>query len=140
MKKIWNKIKRLRSERGSIAVEFAIFIPILLLLIFSIIELGGAWYQKQLLAAASRDGARFGALYSDEGTSDADVETHVDTVLTSMGFPGVAVVDSTGAGSPTGDPVTVTVTANYTFPILSRLVTPEIASLELSSTTVMRNE
>ena len=50
----------LRAERGAIAVEFAIILPVLLLLVFGIIDFGHAWYMKQIVSNASREGARYG--------------------------------------------------------------------------------
>jgi hypothetical protein len=53
----------IRGEGGGIAVEFAIIVPILLLLVFGIIDFGHAWYMDHLLSNASREGARYGTRY-----------------------------------------------------------------------------
>lgn len=53
-----------RSERGAVAVEFAILLPVFLLLVCGICDFGHAFYMKQLVTNASRDGARYGSLYS----------------------------------------------------------------------------
>jgi Flp pilus assembly protein TadG len=52
-----------RSERGAVAVEFAILLPVFLLLVFGICDFGHAWYMKQLVSNASREGARYGTRY-----------------------------------------------------------------------------
>ena len=63
-----NKLRKLtKGERGSVIVEFALFLPVLLVILFGIIELGSAWYFKQVMVNASRDGARFASLYADYG-------------------------------------------------------------------------
>lgn len=50
-------------QEGGITVEFALLLPILLLLAFGIIDLGHAWYMQQQITSASREGARYGSRY-----------------------------------------------------------------------------
>ena len=52
-----------RQRQGSSAVEFAIIVPVFLLLTFGIVDFGHAWYMKQIITNASREGARYGARY-----------------------------------------------------------------------------
>lgn len=54
-------------ERGAVAVEFALILPALLLLLFGIIDFGRLMYVKNALVYASSDGARAAALHSDTG-------------------------------------------------------------------------
>jgi Flp pilus assembly protein TadG len=58
----------MRSERGGVAVEFALIFPILMLLVFGIIDFGHAWYMKHLMSDASREGARYATRYWTVGT------------------------------------------------------------------------
>lgn len=59
-----------RSE-GAAAVEFAIVLNLLLLLIMGMIDFGHAWFMKQIIINASREGARYGVVYQNyEGTSN----------------------------------------------------------------------
>ena len=50
-------------EKGTSIVEFAVIFPLLFLLIFGIVEFGVLMYDKAILTNASREGARFGAVY-----------------------------------------------------------------------------
>jgi len=59
----------LRQEHGGIAVEFAIILPVLMLLVFGIIDFGHAWYMRHLMSDASREGARYGSRYMTIGTN-----------------------------------------------------------------------
>lgn len=52
-----------REERGGYAVEFAIIMPVFLLLVFGIVDFGHAWYMRQMMVNASREGARYGTRY-----------------------------------------------------------------------------
>ena len=60
-----------RSERGAVAVEFAILLPVFLLLVFGICDFGHAYYMKQLVTNASREGARYGTRYTTDSTTGA---------------------------------------------------------------------
>ena len=53
----------LRGERGALAVEFAIILPVLILLILGGMDLGHRYYIQYLTSNASREGARYAAKY-----------------------------------------------------------------------------
>ena len=44
-------------------MEFAILLPVFLLLLFGVIDFGHAWYMDHVLSNASREGARYGTRY-----------------------------------------------------------------------------
>lgn len=48
----------LRSERGSVAVEFALVLPILIAVLLGIMEFGRAYNAQITVTAAAREGAR----------------------------------------------------------------------------------
>jgi Flp pilus assembly protein TadG len=50
--------KKLRDQKGVALVEFAIALPLLLLLLFGFIEFGVLLHNKQVITNASREGAR----------------------------------------------------------------------------------
>ena len=58
--------RRLRSERGASAVEFALIVPLLVLLVLGIAEFGHAFQVQGTLSAAAREGARAMALRNDQ--------------------------------------------------------------------------
>ena len=130
----------MKREEGTMALEFALLMPAILLLIFSTVELGSAWYAKQIMITASREGARLGAIYSVDGQTNEYVEQEVENLLFDTSFPMQADVDVTGADGETGDTVRVAINADYDFPILSRLVPGVLGTVTLSSITEMRHE
>jgi hypothetical protein len=73
-------------------VEFAIVAPILLAIVFGMIELGRAFEMQNLLEVAAREGARFasmdrdGMLEPDESANDKLIED-VKNMLASNGVP-----------------------------------------------------
>ncbi len=58
-----------RSE-GQAAVEFAIVLNLLLLLVMGMIDFGHAWFMKQIIINASREGARYGVVFKSIGDSN----------------------------------------------------------------------
>lgn len=117
--KCWGN--RCRNSRGAVAVEFALVLPLLGMLVFGIVSFGLAFSDKVALANAIREGSRFGAstAASDPnwGTTVVDrtvqLYANADAPLTSdelcallMNSSGVAVRwssdDCEGGVSPAG--------------------------------------
>ena len=61
-------MRRGGREQGASAVEFAIILPLLVVLVVGIIEFGFAFNRQQSFHAASREGARLVAVGYDLGT------------------------------------------------------------------------
>ncbi len=153
---------RRRGERGAAAVEFAIVLPLLFVLLFGIIEFGILFYNYQVITNASREGARAGIIQSPRLTV-AQIQTiatnycgtHLvtfaavnpsPTVTVSAKHAGSDIADLTTA--VTGDDLTVLVTYPYTFlvfPNLAKLLSADGTSpfpgvLTLSAQSVMKYE
>jgi hypothetical protein len=67
---ILKTIKGIEKQRGAAAVEFAVTLPFLLVLVFGMIEFGVMFYDKAVLTNASREAARAGIT----GLADPDIE------------------------------------------------------------------
>ena len=91
-------------------VEFALVLPILVLLLFGMIEFGRGYNARIELASAVREGARAGAL----GKSLTAI-----TDTTKGAAPGLTLTDinvtATALCSVTPQPADITVTATYPF-------------------------
>lgn len=59
------------SERGAAAVEFALVLPILVLILFGVIEFGGVYNAQLMVTGAAREAAREMALH---GAPEAAVD------------------------------------------------------------------
>src|SRR3954447_3680838 len=66
---------RARREDGAAAVEFALIVGVLAMLIFGMLQYGVAFFQLQNLRAAAREGARVGAV----GATVAQVKQQTST-------------------------------------------------------------
>lgn len=67
-------LRRLRSDRGSAVVEFALVTPLLLLVALAVLQVTLALHVRATLTAAAADGARAGAL-ADAGLRVAEART-----------------------------------------------------------------
>lgn len=118
-------------EHGQSAVEIALLLPILLLLIFGIAMSGFLFYAYIQVSNAAREGARAGSLYrtlmaTTTDTLDQTVRKAVTEGSTLGGLPMTSanpsvMVTSTGnkADPRPGDKITAQVTYSYTQPLLS---------------------
>jgi hypothetical protein len=90
-----------RSQRGVAMVEFAIILPVLLLLLFGVTELGRALYQQNTLYKAVASGARYLARTSetlDDENSCATGGTWVSNLTTANNL--IVYGKTTGTGVP----------------------------------------
>lgn len=131
------KIRR-QTREGTATVELAVTVPVLVLIVFGLIEVGQGVLAKQVLVNAARDGARSATL---EGATVADVETTVLNFLASSGMEGATVTVSPSplTVAQGGDPVSVTV--SVPFSAISWLPAPfYLGGASLEATVVMRRE
>ncbi len=130
------KIKKLflKNRGGQSLIEFAVLLPILLMVIFGITEFGRAIMVKNVLHTAAREGARLAAV-SSVGDS-LSVKARVAQVLEAASIDVYQISIITDAGAKT---VEVEVTTD--FEVLSGgILDPFMGMFELKGKTVMRLE
>ncbi len=101
------------SDRGASLAEFALALPVLLMILCGIIEFGLVFSRAQAVEAAAREGGRLASLSS---TTNADVVDRVDATLVGTvldSAPTVAMSPVIGCLGREGQSVTVTVTAPH---------------------------
>ncbi len=144
------------NSKGATMVEFAMTLPILLLILFGIIEGAIVLYDKAVLTNASREGARAG-IVSPSGApltrvTDADIRQIVKdyggNYLIRFGSAN-QIQDSDIQISPSesarnsggfGTDLTVNVTYHYDFLVLPGFITSLVGGIHLRAVTVMRLE
>lgn len=139
-----------KNQRGAAAVEFAIVVPLLALILFGTIDFALLFYNKQVLTNASREGAR-AAIVADNWAQDVDgvpiisditkfkiiIETYCSGRLINLG--GGNDLDSAKI-SVDDDPADfITVTVPYEYNHLFSGITG-FDSTEITGKTVMRQE
>jgi Flp pilus assembly protein TadG len=102
-------------DRGAVAVEFALVLPLFLLLIFGIVQYGWTFYQTQETAQAAREGARIAAVGELE---TGPLQTYVanQIVSSSVAASAVTVCFSEGAGGDAGLDIGDEITMRVSFP------------------------
>ena len=68
---------RISREEGVAAVEFALILPVLALLLFGVLEFGRVWSQYQVFQGAAREGARCAAVQATE-FSDCEIQPSIN--------------------------------------------------------------
>lgn len=141
---------KFKSQSGAAAVEFALVLPILALLVFGIIEFSFVLYDKAMITNASREGARAGIVYKVDsdgnwsplapGEITTIVNNYLSNYLITFGGSPNATVTVKSIGSSPGGELTVTVTYPYTFLVLPNFITGLTGAINLSAETVMRME
>jgi Flp pilus assembly protein TadG len=102
LKTAWNWRGRLaKGELGAELIEFALVLPLLLLLVLGIVDFGFLFQRLEVITNAAREGARVAVL---PGYTSADVTARVTNYLTQGGVP-------VGVGNPVINVNSVTVTA-----------------------------
>jgi Flp pilus assembly pilin Flp len=133
-----------RDERGAAAVEFALILPVIIMLLFGIIELGRAWNVKQVLTDAAREGARVAAVNNSilpAGDIDPLVRTTVMQAAQRAGLdtdPDVLEITLSGIGGGPNAPAVVDLQYNYE-PLFGTWVLKS-GTVPLGSRFAMRNE
>ena len=126
--------RRPRDDRGAAAVEFALIVPLLVLLVIGIIEFGHAFRVHGTLSAAAREGARSMALQSDPAEARAAVQDAAAALDPAIDAGQIAITPSS-CPSTGGGTTNVRVTISYPMPFLTGFFG---ATVDLSATGVMR--
>jgi Flp pilus assembly protein TadG len=142
--------RRLTCDRGSELVEFTLVTPLLLLVLFGIVDFGLLFRRYEVLTNAAREGARIAAI---PGYSDAQIQQRVTDYLTASGlntptFPATGAVTSQSVSVGGGKCVTVkgvTFTYQNDFLAFGKIITligggSGFSSKTLSLTARMRYE
>lgn len=134
-----------RAQMGAAAVEFALILPILLLVFFGMVELSLALYDKAIITNASREGARAGIVLSSPKLTDSQIRTvvlnYTNGSLISLGTttaPTVTIAQSSPASFP--NPLRVTVSYTYKGLGVGTMLGALGAPIVLTSSTSMVNE
>lgn len=146
------KRNKIRDEQGGALVEFAIVMPLLMLILGGIIDFGALYYNKQVLTNASREGARSGVVRQLDADGnkiiiqESDIQTTVENYcdnhrLLEFGEITAPMVSATGVSTmayPNDLTVTVTYTHTFLLSSLLNLFGGEFGpTINLSATTVM---
>jgi len=140
--------RRRSSQKGAAAVEFAIVLLPLILILFGVIEFGLFMYNKQVITNASREGARYGIVYHSAvephyistGEIEQKAKDYYDKYM--ITFKTVPQEDPQVLTTcqAMGDPLTVKVTYKYSFLVIPNFILGIGQYVPITAQTVMRCE
>ncbi len=121
------------QQHGQSLVEFALIMPIFVIILFGIIEWGRLWMTMNVLSGAAREGARVAAVTAPD---QALVKNAVANVLAAVNITGAT---TTISGPNAANEVTVTVQMSYT--VMTGSIIPGLnGTLQLTRQAIMRWE
>ena len=131
-----------QKQRGTSIVEFAIVLPMLIILLLGIVEFGFALYDQAVITNASREGARAGIVAQNPRKTSADITAIVNNYCQTylISFTENDPVTTVAGGGSFPNPLTVTVTYNYGFLALPNFLVDLTGPISLSASTVMLME
>lgn len=136
----------IKDQYGGAAVEFALILPLLIVLLFGIIEFGLITYNKQIITNASREGARAGVVIRNPRLTDAQIQAvanqYAQKHLVTFGSgtinfnPAISPAEPR-SGTLLGTDLTFTVEYPYDFLVLSAF---GFGQVTLQAQTIMKME
>jgi len=145
------KLNNRENQRGVAAVEFALVLPILVLLLVGIVEFSMLLYNQQVITNASREGARAASNPLPElnnGEIKEIVENYCEDRLISFGdqsealtvyINDIQITEANASDNANNNVSEVTVTTKFEYSFL----VPGLFNIgplyEISSSTVMKN-
>ena len=139
-------VMQLNDQKGAALIEFTIIFPLLMVLIFGIVEFGLILYNQQVITNASREGARAGIVARDPRLDNAGIEAVVNhyTQNRLISFGGSYAEPMTSVnhagGTSFGNDLSVTVSYDYEFLVLPKFVESLTGEIQLSARSVMKYE
>ena len=102
----WHIFNQGKRQRGAAVVEFALVVPLLLLLFFGIIEFSLLVYNKHIITNASREAARYGIVFDNTHRVRSKIK---DVVIDWVSDAGEGFLVTFGTDTFTGSNITVDV-------------------------------
>jgi Flp pilus assembly protein TadG len=130
-----------QREDGQAMVEFALILPIFLLILCGIVDFGWLFYNQLTLNNACREGARYAVVNTADNADTQAIINHIENVSSNVfANDGVDITVTYSAPSnPTSGDVTVNMSADISFftPVLSTVMGKEKT---ITSTVIMKVE
>ena len=133
--------KKYKHEDGQAMVEFALILPIFLLILCGILDFGWLFYNQLSLNNACREGARYAVVHTAENADTQSIINHIEnTTTTVFANDGVDIsIEYTSPADPTSGDIKVSMQADISFftPVLSTVLGKE---RRITSTVIMKVE
>lgn len=128
-------IHNFRTEKGQSLAELAIVLPLLLLLLLGVFDIGNGFRTYIALSNASREGARWLTIHPDDKAGAVD-RVYSEAGSINLGQDAIAVTVLPDKGSyQSGESVTVQVTHSY--PLIFGTLT-QLSVIDFETETTMK--
>jgi Flp pilus assembly protein TadG len=125
------------SRKGQALVEFALILPLFLLLLIGMVEFGRAWMTRNIITGAAREAVRVASVGPPSG-GVGPATARANAILDSANLTAARTVTVNDDGVAFG---TVSVVVTYQFPVYVTKIVPGLSGdIPLTSTTTMRKE
>jgi len=119
MKKVFSNSSADSKQTGQDLVEFALLLPILLLLVFGIFDLGRLFHAGITITSAAREGARFGTRNKEATDEEIRIATRNEALNSGIDLSSSTIdvnyLDLLPMSSPNGKDDTIRVRISYDF-------------------------
>jgi len=129
-----------KREKGQNLVEFALILPVFLLLVVGMAEFGRAWMTRNILTGAAREAVRAAAVETQANAYNS-AKTIADAILVSASIP-VALTPPDFNDAVNTPVPTVSVSITYSYPLIIAGFIPGLPgpTIPLRGTASMRRE
>ncbi len=123
-------------KRGQSSAEFALVLPILLGLLFGIIQFGQILYTYSFIAYAAESASRYAMIHSSQSAQPATAASILSYVQGLSNGLNQAQISVTPTWTPNSNPgSSVTIKVSYIYPVFGGLLFTPSGNITLSSTT-----
>jgi Flp pilus assembly protein TadG len=128
-----------RQIRGQSLVEFALVVPVFIVLLFGMVEFGRAWMTKNILTGAAREAVRRYAVTHDNSVT-GEAYQRAENILTSAGLDSFRW--DIKIYSDSADNTIMRTVVTYNFPVFIVGLIPGLSTnnILLGTSTSMRRE
>ncbi len=131
-----------RHAAGAAAVEFALIFPLLMFIVFGVIEFGTALYDKAVITNASREAARAGVVLKTPAMTSTQIKqvatNYCQNKLVTYGAAASCTYPGTiTACTASGNALTVQVAYTFNGLLLGALIRPFTGPLNIKASTTM---
>lgn len=124
----------MKSEKGQSLVEFALVVPLLVMLLLGIVDFGRIFHAYLTINHAGREAARAASI----GKDDITIKSVAVNDATSIKLTSDKITISPGGTRTSGSNVTITII--YPVDFLTPVIGQIVGKINLKNTTVMRVE
>lgn len=120
------------KQKGQSLVEFALLLPVFILILFGVMEFGRLWEMTNMLTSAAREGARIAAV------TNPDITRTISAAQNILSVGNINNATITVSGPNSAYEITVTVSIAYT--PMTGFIIPNLGPFFISRSTTMRWE